>query len=123
MPAETLIDAGKLDKRVTLRSRLTTQDSTGGQVFTFSDFVTVWAAIEPSRAYQRFGGAQVQEGHDTLIKIRYIVGVRSSMVVRYQTFEGDDKYYEVIGVRLDNENRKGWMYLQCNERQGDGWWK
>lgn len=121
--AETLVDAGRLNKRVTLRERADGQDATGGIQFTFSDFQTVWASIEPSRAYQRFGGAQQQEGHDTLILIRYLEGVRSTMVVRWQTPEGDYKYYEVIGVRLANEDRKKWMYLQCNERQGDGWWK
>lgn len=118
-----LVNAGHLDKRVTLLSRTEGRDAAGGIAFSFGQYATVWGSIEPSRAYQKFGGAQQQEGHDTLIKIRYMPGVRSSMIVRYTTPEADTKYYEVIGVRLEKESRRGYLFLQCDERQGDGWWK
>lgn len=118
-----LINAGDLDKRVTLRSRADSQGAAGGMLFGFSVFATVWAAIEPARAFKTFGGAQQQESHDTLIKIRYLPGVRSTMTVAYVTPESDTKYYEITGVRLDRESRRGYLYLQCVEKQGDGWWK
>jgi SPP1 family predicted phage head-tail adaptor len=118
-----LINAGDLDKRVTLRARTDSQGTAGGMVFSFSVFATVWAAIEPARAFKTFGGAQQQESHDTLIKIRYLPGVRSTMIVGYVTPESDTKFYEITGVRLDRESRRGYLYLQCVEKQGDGWWK
>lgn len=121
--AETLVNAGMLDKRVTIQSRAVAQGAAGGMEFVYSDFATVWAGIEPARAFRTFGGAQEQEAHDTLIKIRYLPGARSSMRVLWTTPEADTKTYEVIGVRLAEENRGRWMFLQCVERQADGYRK
>lgn len=121
--AETQVTAGKLTKRVTLQSRTDGKDANGGVSYTWPDFVTVWACIEPARAYRTFGAAQEQENHDTLIQIRNIAGVRSTMRVKWTTPEGAVKYYEIVGVRQAYEDRKSWMYLQCIERQDDGWWK
>lgn len=124
--AETLVTAGKLDKRVNIQSRVSSQDAAGGMQFSYTQFATVWAGIEPARVlgtFRSFGGAQEQENHDTLIQIRYLAGVRSDMRVQWVTPEGSTKTYEVIGVRLSSENRGRWMFLQCIERQGDGWRK
>lgn len=119
--ASSLINAGRLDKRVTLQSRVEGRDATGGVADTYADLATVWGAIEPARAYRTFGSAQEQENHDTLIRIRYLQGVRATSRVLWTTYEGDVKTYEVIGVRLENEHRGSYMYLQCIERQADGW--
>lgn len=123
MATTALINAGSLDKRVTLQSRDVARDATGGIDYQWADFQTVWASIEPARAIRSFGAAQEQEAHDNLIKIRYLPGVRTTMRVLWMTPEGSAKTYEVLGVRLERESRRGFLYLQCVERQEDGWRK
>lgn len=119
--------AGDLRHRVRIESRVDGRDAHGGidyQWVVFADRVP--ASIEPARAIQAFGGAQLQENFDTLIRVRWMPGLRSSMCVTWdQGIEGSPesyKYYEITGVRTRDEIRHE-VFLQCVERQAEGWRK
>jgi len=118
--------AGDLCHRVTLQSRTEGRDSMGGIDYSWQNFATIWAAIEPARAFRTFGAAQEQEAFDTLIRIRYLSGVRSTMRVLWEPPDSGSptvpKTYEIVGVRTRDERRTE-MFLQCIERQADGWRK
>lgn len=118
--------AGDLRHRVTIQSRVENRGAAGGIDYGWQNFATIWAAIEPARAFRTFGAAQEQESFDTLIRIRYLSGVRSSMRVLWEPPDAasppETKTYEITGVRTRDE-RRGEMFLQCIERQADGWRK
>lgn len=119
------VKAGDLTHRVTFWSRTNARDANGGQVPGWAALATVWAAIEPARVLRSFGGAQEQENYDTLIRIRYLASVRSSMKATWEVPDAgsppETKTYQVIGVRTKDE-RRGEMFVHCIERQGDGFW-
>lgn len=108
---------------ITIDSRVENKDAAGGIDYSWVPFATVRAAIEPARVLKTFAAAQEQESYDTLIRIRYLPGVRSTMRVRLVRPEnGVDsltKVYEITGVRLSDEVRYE-LYLQCVERQSEG---
>lgn len=121
------LNIGKLRHRIRILQRVNGRDAQGGidpQWLVFADRVP--AAIEPARAIQSFGGAQLQENFDTLIRVRWMPGLRTSMRVEWdQGIEGSPesyKSYEITGVRTRDEVRNE-VFLQCIERQAEGWRK
>ena len=73
--------AGQLNKRVTIQSPSTTQDTNGEPIAGWTDVATVWASIVDitGREYLAAGGTQNQA--QTKIAIRYRAGVVPSMRV------------------------------------------
>jgi SPP1 family predicted phage head-tail adaptor len=73
--------AGELNRRVTFQSRSTGQDSTGGQLLTWVDVVTVWAGIQPLSGRELFAAQAVNSEVTHLIKVRYQVQFVNPKVV------------------------------------------
>ena len=73
--------AGRMNRRVTLQSRVETRGSTGEVTWTWADVDTVWASIEPIVGREYFVAQQVQSSTDTRIRIRYRHGVTTKMRV------------------------------------------
>lgn len=114
-----------LRHRIKIQSRIENRDAAGGIDFAWADYAEVWAAIEPARVVASFAAAQLQRDFDTLITIRYLPGMRTSMRILFERYDGTElvtKTYEVMGVRLVDEIQYE-MLLQCLERQADGWRK
>lgn len=103
------MDAGRLDKRVTLRSKVVAQDAWGAPVETWSDVATVWAAIEPLSGREFFAAAQVQAEQLTRITIRHRSGVTPSLRVVW-----GDRSFDVQAV-IDWRERHEFLQLMCRE--------
>lgn len=103
------MDAGRLNQRVTLRSKAVTQDVWGAPVETWSDVDTVWAAVEPLSGREFFAAAQVQAEQLTRITIRYRTGVTPAMLVAHGA-----RRYDVQAV-IDWRERHEFLQLMCRE--------
>lgn len=85
-----MIQAGKLNKRVTLRMPTDSRDATYGSVTqSWADVATVWAAIEPMTG-REYNAAQMR-ADDTSVKVtmrkRDDFGVKGRVVYGSRVFE------------------------------------
>lgn len=121
-------EIGSLRHRITIEQRSEGRDSAGGIDYDWEPVaIRIPASIEPARVLTSFGGGQIQSDYDTLIVIRWRPGLRDTMRVVWEVaYElgspNSTKYYEVMGVRVVEEKRR-WVYLQCMQRQADGFRK
>lgn len=101
--------AGKLRHRVTFQRLVDGQDAYGQPVQTWTDVVTVWAAVEPIRGREYFAAAQVSSEVTTRIRVRYQPGMTPDMRVRFGA-----RVYGIISV-IDPEERHQELQLMCKE--------
>lgn len=105
--------AGQLDRRITLRQRVTTRGSLGEEVEgTPTDLATVWARWRPLKGTERFTAQQLVDTAAGEFDIRY----RSDITiedVHEVLFDGD--VYDVMGVPEEIGRREGWR-LQVSRR-------
>lgn len=85
--------AGRLDRIVTLRSRVQTANEYGELAETFEDIGPVWASKKELRGSERFAAQQTIGQVDTVWQIRHRTDVSSVSELVY-----DDKTYEIKGV-------------------------
>lgn len=115
--------SGTLRQRVTLQERTETTGSTGEVTWSWADWATVWAAVEPISGRELFSAQQVQANTTTRIRIRHRSGVDSKLRVKFVADNGSPqriKYYEIESVLHINERQRE-IHLMCVEREADGW--
>lgn len=105
------LEAGRLDKRVTLQAHGITQDANGTPVEGWSDVATVWAAVEPLSGREFFAAAQVQAEQMQRITIRYRTGVTTAMRVAWA-----GRLFDITAV-IDWRERHEALQLMCRELQ------
>lgn len=105
---------GKLRHRVTLQEYISSKDSFGAEIETWSDTATVWAGIEPLSGKEYFAAQQVNAEINTKIMIRYRAGVRSTMRVAFQ-----NRLFEILSV-INTEEKNQELILMCREVLDDG---
>ena len=89
------VNVGQLDRRITIKKTVITQDAHGAAVTTWTHFATVWASKQdalPSRAESVTQGVLKQAANQTRFRFRYIDGLDSSMRV-----EHDGIVYNIVG--------------------------
>ena len=96
-----MIDPGKLDRRITLRSATIAKDSFGEDVRTYSDLANVWAKVE-------YRGIP-KEGEETstttsVNKVRFTIRYRSD-VDATNKISWNSNTYEIEGVSLEGRER------------------
>jgi SPP1 family predicted phage head-tail adaptor len=103
------IRAGELDKRITIQSYTTTQNSYGEETKSWSDLVTVWAAVEPLQGREYWAAQKVNAELTVQFRIRYRAGITPKMRVYY-----DSRYFYIIsGVNPKQRNEE--LILLCKE--------
>lgn len=105
------MEAGELRHRITLLNPADELDGTG-QPASYSDWATVWAAVNPLSGRDLFAAQQLQSEVTHRVKIRYRAGVNSAMRVRFGT-----RIFEIDSV-IDPEERHEELHLMCTERKG-----
>lgn len=68
-------NAGILDKRITIQSKVETDDGEGGVTETWTDVLECWAQVQP------FGGKQVYEYRSLNVKATHRIKVRGEIDV------------------------------------------
>lgn len=66
-----ILDAGRLDRRITLQAFTSTTDDYGEVIETWTDLAEVWAEVRPLRGVERVEAAQLAAQVDTRFTIRY----------------------------------------------------
>lgn len=111
--------AGRLNQRVVLQSRTETQNSFGETTWTWADWKTVWASVEPLTGREYFAASQAQAESSIRIRIRHLDGVTTKHRVKH-TVNAVARYYEIEAV-LPVHHDRAEMHLMCTEREEDGW--
>lgn len=107
---------GKKNKRVTLQSRVTTQDDLGTESTTWSDVFSCWAWVRPVSGLELLAAQQPQALHDTRIRIRYPTGVAVDAKMRVN-FGG--RLYDIVGV-IDLDEAHEELELLCLQGASKG---
>lgn|SRR5574337_65813 len=95
------MNAGKMDRRITLQRKSEAQDSFGEAIGTWTDIATVWAEVAPLTGKERWAAQQVKAEADTLFRIHYLPGLTPLDRVLY-----NGKTYDVYSV-IEIGRRKG----------------
>lgn len=77
------IDAGKLDKRITLQSSSKTKSATGKITITWSDMGAVWCQFVDSRGREFMAARQVNSKITHVLKVRYRSDVTSEWRAKF----------------------------------------
>lgn len=90
------VQAGKLDKEVTIESNSrATASATGFRGDSWSTFATVYASIKNTRGTEVLQAGEKAGRIDTLITIRYVTGIRTNMRVKATVQGGNVRYYNI----------------------------
>ncbi len=93
------MNAGKLDRRITIQSRVETQDNSGYPSQTTSVLATVWARVETLRGREPFQGEQFNAQQITVFTIRYRSDVEPTMQIAFEGEAYDIQSVSEIGRR------------------------
>jgi SPP1 family predicted phage head-tail adaptor len=103
------INAGMLDKRITIQYQSKMQDSYGSEVITWTDLKTVWANVKPLSGREYNTAKQLYSESTTKITIRYRTGLDTSMRFFY-----NNKYYYILNV-VNSDEKNEELVLLCKE--------
>lgn len=76
--AYTPLDAGRLDKRVTIQVRADTDDGAGGSTIAWGTVATVWAGVATEGGREFMTAQQVTPSLTHLVTMRYRSGVKAT---------------------------------------------
>lgn len=98
-PAVPELNAGRLNKRITIEEDIGTEaSSTGEHVEDFQFFANRWAEIIPLSGRELWNAQQVQPDITHKVTIRYLTGVTPKMRVAYGS-----RYFNILSVINVNE--------------------
>jgi len=103
------VRAGKLDRIITLRSRVQTKNDFGEMEESFKDLGKVWAEKRDLRGNERFVAQQTVGRVDTVFRIRHRTDISS-----LSELICDEENYEIQGI-LELGRREG-LELQARRR-------
>lgn len=104
------MQAGKLDKRVTLQQLNRTADGAGGWEEVWANVATVWARVSPLRGGERYEAQRVQANLSHKVTIRHRAGTTPAMRILYGT-----RVLQITAV-IDPDERHEVLELLCEEQ-------
>lgn len=115
-----MVDAAKLDRRITIEQQTSSQDAFGQDTGAWSTFATVWAGKNiTSRARNNTEGYQsmqnVAERKD-FFEIRFLSGLHERM--RIITEEGE--IYNIVAIEEINRREAQRIFAVNKDRADDG---
>jgi len=108
------MDAGRMDKRISIEAQATTRNAIGEPVTAWAPLAAVWASIEPLRGREFWAQQQVQSEVTTRIRIRYRAGITPAHRVRHA-----GRIYNIHSV-IDPKERHEELQLMCMEGPSNG---
>lgn len=102
---------GNLRHRITFQVPITTVNEIGEEVTGYSDFKTVWAAIEPLHGREFEEGNKNSNEVTHRIKIRYTPGLSGDMKIIYKNREFDIQSI----INVNERNRE--LHIMAIERK------
>ena len=107
------LDAGRLDKRVTIQSRVESDDSGGGTTIVYTDLATVRAGIEPGTGREFVAAQQLTPELSHTVMMRYRRGITPNMRIAY-TVEGAVRTFAIHAI-TDPMERHEQLVCYCSE--------
>ena len=101
------IRAGNLDRRITIQVASDMKDSFGQQVKTWTDFKTVWAALETQTGSEAFVAEQRRSRASVIFRIRFVAAVLPQMRVLHR-----GEVYDIDDVSEPDRNHE--ILLTCH---------
>ncbi len=105
--------AGKLDKRVTIQERRSTDDGGGGEDITYADLATVPASVSPGTGREFVNAQQLTPELTHMVVMRYRDGVTPKHRLRY-VVRGVSRFLP-IHIVSDPDERHEQLVLYCSE--------
>lgn len=114
------IDPGQLNKQVTIQVRSSTRDAVGGQVETWADVVTVWAAIRPPSSSIMRSAREVfaasarrdQVLHEMIIRYRPGITAQHRAMLGARALD--------LGMPIDVDELHEWLVIPAFEGMSNG---
>jgi SPP1 family predicted phage head-tail adaptor len=103
------MNAGRLDRRLTLQTRTVTKDADGGRVETWQDEKQIWAQLIPASSNKAIVADAERESQTVMFKIRSMTIEASENRLIYK-----GEKYEITGV--DEDGPRG-TYLKISTRR------
>ena len=103
--------AGKLDRRLSVKTSTFAQDAAGQPVATETTLATIWAHKMEQRPSEVFNAGSDKVLEQIIFQVRYRTDITTSMVVVYKT-----NRFEIKGITEVGRNNR--MNLIC-ERMGE----
>lgn len=91
--------AGKLDRRITFRSKTVVQNDFGEEEATWGDFDTVWAGYEARQGTEKDEADQLIAVTREVFQVRYRNDLNTEMILVYEGIEYDILSIFEIGRR------------------------
>lgn len=104
-----MVEIGTLRHRVTLQQQTISRDGYGGEVVTWSELFTAWAAVEPLQGRELLDGKRLEAEVTSRIRMRYRAGVKPGQRVTW-----GDHTYDIEAV-IEPESRRRELVLMCRE--------
>ena len=101
--------AGELRNRITFQEPVHTRDTFQADVITYTDVVTVWAAIDWESGRRFLEAAQLNAEVQGVVRIRYRDDVKPEWRIKF-----GDRYFEIISIANIQERRRE---LQLNVKE------
>jgi SPP1 family predicted phage head-tail adaptor len=108
------MEAGRLDKQVTIQAFTTTPNSIGEAVKGWANVATVWAAVEPLQGREFWSQQQVQSEVTTRVRIRF----RTDVTAKNRVLFGGRVL--VVESVINPKERKEELQLMCSEGVSNG---
>lgn len=101
-----------LDARITLQAPVESKgsDYADPQAASYSDVVTVWAAIEPLAGREWFRNQEVGSTAEMRVTIRYLAGVTDKMRIAYGS-----RVLEIVAPPINVAEANVQLQLMCRE--------
>ena len=100
---------GQLRHRVTIQEKTVTADAYGAESITWSDYLTVWAAVAPLSGREFLEGRNLENEVSHRIRIRYREGLDPTMRVSW-----DSRVFDIEAV-LERFSERREIWLMCKE--------
>lgn len=87
------MQAGRMDRRITIEEVTETQNSYGAASESWSTFKTVWAEVKPVKGKEFFLDEQVNARLDIIFRIRWLEGLNTKMRISY-----NEQHYNIDSI-------------------------
>lgn len=103
------MQAGKLDRRVTLQRAVATQDSYGEEIKSWHDIATVWAQKKDLKGTERWLAMQEVANVTCVYAIRY----RPDITPLCRLIDIDGRTYNIAAVVEVGRKEGLWLYVEA----------
>ena len=102
-----MINAGELDKRITLQAPTVTRGSDGSEIIVYTDIATVWASYLVQGGKEFYYAQKINAETTAVFKIRH----RANLNTRYRIYY-NKRYFYVLSI---DDSVSDELKLACKE--------